>query len=225
MTPSGRDLVDHRTLDWVTLDVGETIVDETRAWRVWAELLAVPFLTLGAALGAVIDRDDVHQSAFDLVDRADWRSWIAEFEVRYGGFRHEDLYPDALRAIAGLKAAGLRVAVAGNQPAPRTAELRRLGIDTELVVMSDELGLAKPDPAFYRRLLELLGDPEPERVAYVGDRVDNDVLPAQAAGLRAVWLRRGPWGVIQSLPEPSAADLVVGSLDELVRRLAGPAHD
>ena len=91
--------------------------------------------------------------------------------------------------------------------------------------MSDELRLAKPDLAFYRRLLELLGDPAPERVAYVGDRVDNDVLPARVAGLRAVWVRRGPGGVIQSLPDRSAADLVVGSLDELARRLAGPAHE
>ena len=145
--------------------------------------------------------------------------------MRYGAFRRDDLYPDALRAMAGLKAAGFRVAVAGNQPASRTAELRRLGIDAELVVMSDELRLAKPDLAFYRRLLELLGDPAPERVAYVGDRVDNDVLPARVAGLRAVWVRRGPWGVIQSLPDRSAADLVVGSLDELARRLAGPAHE
>ena len=225
MTSSDRRLIDRRTLDWVTLDVGETIIDETRAWRTWAELLAVPFLTLAAALGAVIERDDVHQSAFDLVDRADWRSRIAEFEVRYGAFRRDDLYPDALRAMAGLKAAGFRVAVAGNQPASRTAELRRLGIDAELVVMSDELRLAKPDLAFYRRLPELLGDPAPERVAYVGDRVDNDVLPARVAGLRAVWVRRGPWGVIQSLPDRSAADLVVGSLDELARRLAGPAHE
>jgi FMN phosphatase YigB (HAD superfamily) len=56
-------------------------------------------------------------------------------------------------------------------------------------------------------------------VAYVGDRVDNDVLPAMAAGMRAVWLRRGPWGVIQRLPQGTVPALVVSNLDELVERI------
>ena len=37
----------------------------------------------------------------------------------------------------------------------------------------------------------------PGEVAYVGDRVDNDVLPAAAAGLVAIHVRRGPWGRLQ----------------------------
>jgi FMN phosphatase YigB (HAD superfamily) len=52
----------------------------------------------------------------------------------------------------------------------------------------------------------------------VGDRIDNDVRPAAAAGMRAVWLRRGPWGVIPSAP-PEEAALVVDSLQELVSRI------
>ncbi|MDQ3554297.1 MAG: hypothetical protein M3395_07810, partial [Chloroflexota bacterium] len=52
-----------------------------------------------------------------------------------------------------------------------------------------------------------------------GDRIDNDVLPAAAAGMRAVWLRRGPWGVIHGTA-PLQAALVVDSLDELVQRIA-----
>jgi FMN phosphatase YigB (HAD superfamily) len=53
----------------------------------------------------------------------------------------------------------------------------------------------------------------------VGDRVDNDVVPALRAGMRAVWLRRGPWGVIQELPEDVRPALTVSSLDELVERI------
>ncbi|HJP71333.1 MAG TPA: HAD hydrolase-like protein, partial [Candidatus Limnocylindria bacterium] len=61
-------------------------------------------------------------------------------------------------------------------------------------------------------------------VAYVGDRVDNDVIPAIRAGMRAVWLRRGPWGVIQELPDGVRPALMVSSLDELVERI-GDAWD
>jgi len=49
---------------------------------------------------------------------------------------------------------------------------------------------------FFEQALHLIGDPPPEDVAYVGDRLDNDVLPAALAGMRAVWLKRGPWAVI-----------------------------
>jgi FMN phosphatase YigB (HAD superfamily) len=46
--------------------------------------------------------------------------------------------------------------------------------------------------------------------------VDNDVVPALAHGMRAVWIRRGPWGLIQALPEGVQPALVVTSLTELV---------
>jgi FMN phosphatase YigB (HAD superfamily) len=85
--------------------------------------------------------------------------------------------------------------------------------------MSETMGVAKPDPAFFTRALELMGSPEPADVAYVGDRIDNDVLPATTAGMRAVWIRRGPWGVVQRLPEGALPALTVDSLDELVERI------
>ena len=56
-------------------------------------------------------------------------------------------------------------------------------------------------------------------VAYVGDRLDNDVRPSAAAGMRPVWLRRGPWGVIGDDGEIPAGTLVVDSLRELVERI------
>ena len=106
-----------------------------------------------------------------------------------------------------------------NQPARRADELRGIGVDVEVLEMSESLGVAKPDPAFFERMLELTGAPEPGSVAYIGDRVDNDVLPAIVAGMRAVWLRRGPWGVIQRLPPDVTPALVVDSLEELARRI------
>ena len=110
---------------------------------------------------------------------------MPEVEERYGGFQEQDLYPDARRAVDALVGLGYRVGLVANQPASRTAELRALGFDTEVIAMSDEMGVAKPDPAFFARTLELAGSPDPGDVAYAGDRVDNDVIPAAAAGMRA----------------------------------------
>jgi HAD superfamily hydrolase (TIGR01549 family) len=200
---------------WICLDVGETLIDETRVWASWADVLGIPQLTFMAAFGAAVDRGGQHQDVFALLGVPDWRALYPAVEARYGSFRAADLYPDALPAIAALRGLGYGVAVLANQPASRTAELLALGLEAEIVAMSDELGVAKPDPAFFVRALELMGGPEPGDVAYVGDRIDNDVRPAAAAGMRAVWLRRGPWGVIPKAP-PAEATLVVDSLSELV---------
>ncbi|HET6745661.1 MAG TPA: HAD family hydrolase, partial [Candidatus Limnocylindria bacterium] len=174
-----------------------------------------------AALGAIIARGSEHGSVFATfgLAEADWRALIPEVEARYGGFQERDIYPDAREALSALTDAGYRLAILANQPASRSAELRALGVAPAVMAMSDELGVAKPSPAFFGRALELMGGPDPSDVAYVGDRVDNDVLPSQAAGMRSVWIRRGPWGVIQSPPGDRQPALIVDSLEELTRRI------
>ena len=204
---------------WVVLDVGETIIDETRVWSIWADMLGIPRLTFLAGFGAVLTRGGEHRDVFELFNVPDWRSAWPQHEAIYGGFQADDLYPDAIPSIAALRDRGYRVAVIGNQPASRDEELRRIGVDTEVMAMSAEMGAAKPSPLFFEEALELLGSPSPAAVAYVGDRVDNDVLPATVAGMRAVWIRRGPWGFIERLPEGVSPALIVGSLSELAERI------
>jgi HAD superfamily hydrolase (TIGR01662 family) len=205
---------------WVALDVGETLIDETRVWSVWADVLGIPRLTLMAALGAEVANGGDHRTAFELVGEPRWRERFEEVEGMYGGFQADDLYPDALPTVQRLCKAGYRVAILANQPARRTPELRALGFEPDVMAMSDELKVHKPDSAFFTRALELMGVSDPSRVAYVGDRVDNDVLPAAAAGMRPIWVRRGPWGVIQELPaDLNPTPMVVDTLDELVSRI------
>lgn len=202
---------------WIALDVGETLVDETRVWGVWADALGIPHLTFMAALGAALARGGDFREVFEIVGRDDWRDMSPRVGDVYGAFRVEDLYPDALPTLITLGERGYRLAILANQPAQRTPELRALGAIVDVIAMSEEMGVHKPDPEFYRRGLELMGNPDPQNVAYVGDRLDNDVLPARAAGMRAVWLRRGPWGIIAD-GKPPDGTLVVRSLDELVER-------
>ena len=59
-------------------------------------------------------------------------------------------------------------------------------------------------------------DRDPTEIAYVGDRVDNDVVPALAAGMTAVHIRRGAW----SHQEPPPQAIRIHSLDELPAVLA-----
>jgi HAD superfamily hydrolase (TIGR01549 family) len=204
---------------WVVFDVGETLVDETRVWSTWADVVGIPRLTFMAVLGAVIARGGAHQEVFQELGLDHWERHRDELEAAYGGFTDADLYPDVRPAMAALRAAGHRLAIFGNQPAHRSAELRALGLPVEVIQMSAEMGVAKPSAAYFAAILERLGDPDAASVTHVGDRVDNDVLPSAAAGMQSVWIRRGPWGFIQSVPAGFQPDLVIASLAELPESL------
>lgn len=204
---------------WVVLDVGETIVDETRVWGIWADMLGIPHLTFMAGFGATLARGGQHRDVFDLFKVPDWAARWEAHEAIYGGFQKDDLYPDAIPAMHALRRQGYRLAVIGNQPAGRSEELRKLGVPADVFAMSDEMGIAKPKPEFFAEALNRIGAPEPGSVAYVGDRVDNDVIPATAAGMRAVWVRRGPWGFIEPPQGGVQPALTVNSLTELAERI------
>jgi len=206
---------------WVVFDLGETLVDETQNWGRWADHLAVPRLTFFAALGAVIAARRPHTDVFEFF-RPDFR--FEDEKARKAdaglswGFGQEDLYPDALPALQALRAAGYRLAVMANQPVEALTFLQTLPVDQ--VATSAGWGVAKPDPAFFARVAHEL-DAAPGCVAYVGDRMDNDVLPARRAGMLAVHLRRGPWGILQSdWPEAEQAHLRLSSLDDIAAALA-----
>ena len=196
----------------VLFDLGETLLDETRIWDAWADRLGVPRFTFHALAGAAIERGDHPSAVVRLFGRsADEGPWQ--------GFEARDLYPDAVPVLGEIHGRGYRVVVGGNQPAAREEQVRSLGLPVDLVVSSGSLGVEKPSPDFFRRAAAMLGV-EPAATLSVGDRIDNDVLPAREAGCRTAFLRRGPWGILQAeRSDVTDADLHIGSLDELLGEL------
>jgi FMN phosphatase YigB (HAD superfamily) len=186
----------------VVFDVGETLVDETNMWTRAAEAASVTPFTLMAALGATIVEGRPHTDAWGLLG----------IEPPPGTWTMSDWYPDALPCVARLRAAGLRVCASGNTPALVEDDLRAV---VDAVGSSASWGVEKPSPEFFARVVDLAGVPA-ERIAYVGDRVDNDVEPALAAGMVAVHVRRGPWGYLHTPPEGA---IRIESLDELPEAL------
>jgi HAD superfamily hydrolase (TIGR01509 family) len=208
----------------VFFDVGETLVCEDRVWRAWAEWYGVPPLTFMGMLGAVIERREHHLSVFSAFD-ASFSLEEAEAARAVAGRSYAvssaDLYDDAVPCLRALRASGFLVGVAGNQPPDVTEGLfASLDVVVDVVASSAAWGVEKPSPEFFSRVADAAGV-APSEVAYVGDRVDNDVVPAKEAGMTAVFLRRGPWGYVHAgWPEADAADLRIESLAELPAALA-----
>ncbi|MFD3513411.1 HAD family hydrolase [Streptomyces sp. NPDC058657] len=184
----------------VVFDVGECLVDETREYGTWADWLGVPRHTFAAVFGAVIAQGRDYREAFqefrpgfDLDEQRQARIDAGRPEE----FGEADLYPDVRPALAALRAAGLWLGIAGNQTARAGGTLRELFAgDVDLIGTSDDWGAAKPDPEFFARLAGAVPYP-PGEILYVGDRVDNDLRPAAAAGLPTALVRRGPWATLQ----------------------------
>jgi len=132
-------------------------------------------------------------------------------------------YPDtkqALERLTQLPGAGVRVGVLANQPASAADDLERAGLTPYFdgVWLSEPCGLSKPDPAFFRLALDAWGLP-PARVAYVGDRPDNDVAPAKAIGMKTVLIRQGPHAVQAVKDAAETPDAEAGSLTEIAEHM------
>jgi FMN phosphatase YigB (HAD superfamily) len=202
----------------VVFDVGETLVDETRQWGLWADWMGVPRLTFFAAMGVVVDHRLHHRQVFQLVRPGyDWQV-EAERRREVGHtymLERGDFYPDALPCLNDLRLHGYHIGISGNQPESVEGELRQVGVQADFIASSSSWGVEKPSPAFFERVVQAAGCPAAE-IAYVGDRLDNDVLPARAAGMTAIFIRRGPWGIVHSgWPEVAEADARLESLVEL----------
>jgi HAD superfamily hydrolase (TIGR01549 family) len=205
-------------IEAVVFDVGETLVDETREYGTWADWLGVPRHTFASVFGAVIEAGkdyretfEVFRPGFDLTREREARAEAGQPEW----FGEDDLYTDVRPALSALRAMNVWVGIVGNQTVRAGELLRRLKLPTDFVATSDDWGVSKPDLAFFKKIIEVAPTDDPERILYVGDRIDNDVAPAKQVGMRTAYIQRGPWGWIHR-DKPEVAELSDWRVDGLL---------
>ena len=200
---------------WLFFDVGSTLVDESAAYDhriremiAGTEVTYEQFQQKREEFARQNKRGDLEAAAFFGLTKTPWH--------------HEDErpYPEAAEVLAALRARGYRIGVIANQSAGTADRLQAWGLlaHIDLVVASAEEGVAKPDPAIFRIALERAGC-APEEAVMIGDRLDNDIVPAKAVGMRTVWLPQGPaaWHSVRRAAE--CPDRQVKSLQALLEVL------
>jgi FMN phosphatase YigB (HAD superfamily) len=167
------------TLRAVVFDIGETLIDESTEYGAWADWLGVPRHTFSAMFGAVIALGDDYRDTFQHF-RPGFDLAVERLRREEAGvpehFDDSDFYPDARPCLTALKEMGFLVGVAGNQTARAEQLLRQLNLPVDFIGTSAGWGVEKPSPAFFEKVISECGYP-PGEIAYVGDRLDNDVLP------------------------------------------------
>lgn len=197
---------------WLFFDVGSTLVDESAAYdRRIREMIA----------GTEVTYEQFQQKREEFARqnlRGDLEA-AAFFGLTKTPWHHEDErpYPDAEMVLAALHGRGYRIGVIANQSAGTADRLRAWGLlmHIDLVVASAEAGVVKPDPAIFRMAMEQAGC-APGEAVMIGDRLDNDIAPAKAVGMRTVWLPQGPavWHSVRRAAE--SPDMRVECLAELL---------
>lgn len=196
-------------------DIGFTLVDESAVWeRRCREQAATEEAAMLGLSTSDIYREIEKASAARLPQ---FKSVIEKFGFsKAAPYRHEleTLYPDApavLRALSEKYPLG----VIANQAEGLFERLRDFGIDQffSYVVSSWDVGVSKPDRRIFEYALRLAAC-APGEAVMIGDRLDNDIAPAKALGMKTVRIKQG-FGSLQT-PLPEESDCTVDSLSELL---------
>ncbi len=196
---------------WIFFDVGSTLVDETEAYDHRARDMVEGTNLTFSEFDKV--RHDFARMGLDGNSEA-----IRHFDLRKTPWHSEDekLFPDAYDALTDLNKKGYRLGIIANQNSGLEKRLEAWGIRKffRVIISSAEAGCAKPDRAIFELALKTAGCKAEESVM-VGDRLDNDMVPAKALGMKTVWVRTG-LSKVQSLElGEGICDIQIESLMEL----------
>lgn len=146
----------------------------------------------------------------------DKKSELMEIANKRWLFNDTDQYQDGKECLVKLKQAGLKIGIIANQPKAAADRLKQ----DDLIQYIDFLGIStivgfeKPDPAFFKLAIKELALPA-DQIIHIGNRIDTDVNPAKALGMKTVWVRRGEANPQPSTADLAAADITVGDLKNL----------
>lgn len=148
----------------------------------------------------------------------------AQLNETYLGLLSEGAYllPDALEICQALRARGRRLALVTNgmlRTQKGRFEASALRPLFDRMIVSEDIGCAKPDPRYFDHALRLLSHENRRDVLVVGDSLTADIAGGIAAGLDTCWVCRTQ----STLPPKPAPRFIVRSLPEILRIDSGEA--
>jgi HAD superfamily hydrolase (TIGR01549 family) len=175
---------------WLFFDIGSTLVDETKVYEGRFKYIAEK---------SGLSYEEVCESVFELFKQN--KKGDKELMKRLGlpipewKSADEVLYPDAKSVLQKLswKTGGkYKIGIIANQNPGSKKRLESFGIleYIDLIVASAEEGCAKPDSIIFEIALSRVGVRAADAVM-IGDRIDNDIIPANEIGMKTVWVKQG----------------------------------
>jgi len=156
------------------------------------------------------------------LDAQQWR--------QYAGLWYEPLRriattePDIKQTLATLKNAGLKLGIVSNtfvNGHSLEKHLEQIGILDFFTVRlySYEFDFRKPNPQMFRAAAEKIGEAF-ENILFIGDRLDNDIIPALKLGMQAV-LKTAYTNLGKKIPDGILKINPLSELPALVEKING----
>ena len=198
-------------LKWIFFDIGSTLVDESAVCenRI-SEITRRYHLNRNEFIAKVKLRAKTNPKPIISV--------AADYGAKVPAWRHdlEALYPDAKKVLQEL-GQKYKLGIIANQDYRTEKRLIDFGIRQyiDLVIASAEEGVEKPDLRIFQLALDR-ADCKPEEAVMVGDRLDNDIIPANKIGITTVWIKQGFGGLSEAKSKEEQPDYTVDNLNKLI---------
>lgn len=138
-------------------------------------------------------------------------SWQDLLEDYIEEFQHSCIpFPNLISMLENLENNSIKLAMITNGKGQfQMDNIRGLGMEHyfDCILVSEQEGMKKPDPAIFHKALELLGV-LPHEAMYIGDHPENDVKGAKSVGMVGVWKMNEAW-------ECEDADFTIKDLGEI----------
>ena len=199
-------------IKWIFFDLGSTLIDETVAdTRRILEMIS----------GTDITEEAFREKRFEMIRKGlnGDLSTIDYFGLTKTPWHSEDEvpYPDVVSTLMELKQRGYKLGVIANQNYGTEDRLNNWNLHHffDVIAASAELRMAKPDSAFFEWALNQ-ADCYPQNAVMVGDRMDNDMAPANRLGMHTVRLLRGLGAYHKPQTDDEKPEYTISSLAELL---------
>lgn len=200
------------SISWIFFDVGSTLIDETECYNhrirdaiAGTDITFEQFNEKRIFFAKQNLKGDIEALKFFGLIKTPWH------------FEDEKPYRETEFVLKSLCEKGYSIGVIANQALGTEKRLENWGLMKyiKLVTASAEEGVAKPDSEIFLRALKR-ADCLPENAAMIGDRIDNDIEPANRLGMRTIWVRQGFSIYQQPINEYRVADYVVDRLQDVL---------
>lgn len=173
-------------IKWLFFDIGSTLVDETECIKKRCEVI-IDINNID--IQEFYDKVEECAKADNFAVRAAAEYYGVEIPRWYGEL--EKLYPDTKKVLDTLSKK-YKLGVIANQSLGTKARLENwnIGKHFDVIVASAEAGCEKPDLKIFNLALDE-AKCKPIEAVMIGDRLDNDIIPAKQLGMKTVWVRQG----------------------------------
>ncbi len=195
---------------WLFFDVGSTLIDESLCYENRLKYLAQT---------ANVTYEYVYNTAMEFYKqnkKGDLEMFkLLNVEKTKWNHNDERLYADAEKCLRALSEK-YKIGIIANQSLGTAERLENFGVlkYIDLIIASDEEGVAKPDKRIFEITLER-SNCSSSNAVMIGDRIDNDIVPAKLMGMKTIWIKQGFGQYWNITNESEKADYVVGSLTEI----------